>query len=93
MARFLNLPRRYPHDVDGVADDIGGAFFSTWTLRHNPSLKICWLHTASCLNLGDQSQCLRLPDLPTGLASIGPNEYGPAIEVMVVGQDRPGGFR
>src|SRR4051812_1775292 len=31
---LLNLPRRYPHDVDGVADDIGGALLAFRTSGH-----------------------------------------------------------
>ena len=34
----LNLPRSYPHDMDGVADDIGGALGTCWSLWHEASL-------------------------------------------------------
>ena len=35
---LLSLSCRYPHDVDGVADDIGGAFLALWSLGHGVSI-------------------------------------------------------
>jgi len=35
---FLNLPGSHPHDVDGVADNIGGAFLALGSLGHGGGL-------------------------------------------------------
>ena len=37
-AGFLYLPRRDPHDVDGVADDIGGALLALGSFGHGASM-------------------------------------------------------
>jgi hypothetical protein len=38
LRSFLNLPGRNPHDVDGVADDMGGAAGTCWRLGHGVSV-------------------------------------------------------
>jgi hypothetical protein len=30
----VNLTRRYPHDVNSVADHVGGALLALWSFRH-----------------------------------------------------------
>jgi hypothetical protein len=37
-ARLVYLSRSYPHDMDGVADDIGGAFGTCWSLGHGANM-------------------------------------------------------
>jgi hypothetical protein len=37
---FLNLPRRYPNDVDGVAHHVGGAFPALGSLGHRRNMLV-----------------------------------------------------
>ena len=44
LASLVNCsaPRRYPHDMDGVADDIGGAFLALGSLGHGATVsRLC----------------------------------------------------
>jgi hypothetical protein len=37
-----DLSGRYPHDVDGVADHVAGAFFAFWSSWHSATTHIAW---------------------------------------------------
>jgi hypothetical protein len=44
---FLNLPRRNPHDVDGVADNVGGALLAFGASGISSRFRSVW--NATCV--------------------------------------------